>query len=59
VSTPYPRGRQADVRSFYGGRLGLVEKPVPASVAEQELVWFAAGPPLEVELTTIQGDYRT
>jgi catechol 2,3-dioxygenase-like lactoylglutathione lyase family enzyme len=49
VSTPYPRGRQEDVRAFYGGVLGLVEKPVPASLADQELVWFEAGPS-ELEL---------
>jgi catechol 2,3-dioxygenase-like lactoylglutathione lyase family enzyme len=44
VSTPYPRGRQADVRAFYGGVLGLVEKPVPDSLADMELIWFEAGP---------------
>jgi catechol 2,3-dioxygenase-like lactoylglutathione lyase family enzyme len=49
VSTPYRRGAQADVRAFYGGVLGLVEKPVPDSLAGQELVWFEAGPD-EVEL---------
>jgi catechol 2,3-dioxygenase-like lactoylglutathione lyase family enzyme len=49
VSTPYPRGRQEDVRAFYGGVLGLVEKAVPASLADRELVWFEAGP-LELEL---------
>ena len=49
VSTPYRRGRQKDVRAFYGGLLGLVEKSVPASLADQELVWFEAGPD-EVEL---------
>lgn len=49
VSTPYPRGRQDDVRAFYGSVLGLVEKPVPASLADQELIWFEAGP-LELEL---------
>ena len=43
VSTPYPRGRQATVRAFYGGVLGLEEKPVPDSLADQELVWFAIG----------------
>jgi catechol 2,3-dioxygenase-like lactoylglutathione lyase family enzyme len=37
------------VRAFYGGMLGLVEKPVPASLADQELVWFEAGPS-ELEL---------
>jgi catechol 2,3-dioxygenase-like lactoylglutathione lyase family enzyme len=49
VSTPYPRGQQEDVRAFYGDVLGLDEKPVPASLADQELVWFEAGP-LELEL---------
>jgi catechol 2,3-dioxygenase-like lactoylglutathione lyase family enzyme len=49
VSTPYPRGRQEDVRAFYGSVLGLVEKPVPASLADQELIWFEAGPS-ELEL---------
>ncbi len=43
VSTPYPRGRRDDVRAFYGGVLGLSEKPVPESLRELELVWFAAG----------------
>ena len=45
VSTPYPRGRQEEVRAFYGDVLGLVEKPVPDSLVDQELVWFEAGPP--------------
>ena len=49
VSTPYPPGRQEDVRAFYGNVLGLVEKPVPDSLFDQELVWFEAGP-LELEL---------
>jgi catechol 2,3-dioxygenase-like lactoylglutathione lyase family enzyme len=49
VSTPYPRGRQEDVRAFYGSVLGLVEKPVPDALSDQELVWFEAGP-LELEL---------
>jgi catechol 2,3-dioxygenase-like lactoylglutathione lyase family enzyme len=43
VSTPYPRGRQEDVRAFYGEILGLAEKPVPASLLDMELVWFEAG----------------
>jgi catechol 2,3-dioxygenase-like lactoylglutathione lyase family enzyme len=44
VSTPYPRGRQADVRAFYGDILGLREKPVPHTIVDLELVWFEAGP---------------
>ncbi len=43
VSTPYPRGRQDDVRAFYGSVLGLGEKEVPESLRDQELVWFDAG----------------
>ncbi len=43
VSTPYPGGRQDEVRAFYGGILGLEEKPVPDSLADHELVWFVAG----------------
>ncbi len=43
VSTPYPGGRQDDVRRFYGALLGLEEKEVPDSLADQELVWFVAG----------------
>jgi catechol 2,3-dioxygenase-like lactoylglutathione lyase family enzyme len=43
VSTPYPEGRQDDVRAFYGGVLGLREKPLPDSLADQALVWFDAG----------------
>ncbi len=44
VSTPYPPGRQSDVRAFYGGLLGLTEKRVPGSLSADELVWFEAGP---------------
>jgi len=43
VSTPYHRGRQDEVRAFYGGVLGLEEKEVPESLRDQELVWFSAG----------------
>ncbi|MBA3331043.1 MAG: VOC family protein [Actinobacteria bacterium] len=43
VSTPYPAGREEEVRSFYGGVLGLREKAVPASLAGRGLVWFEAG----------------
>jgi catechol 2,3-dioxygenase-like lactoylglutathione lyase family enzyme len=43
VSTPYPRGRADEVRSFYGGLLGLKEKDVPESLAGRGLVWFWAG----------------
>ena len=31
------------MRAFYGGLLGLTEKPVPESLHDLELVWFSAG----------------
>ena len=43
VSTPYPRGEREHVREFYGGLLGLDEKPVPASLQHLDLLWFGAG----------------
>jgi catechol 2,3-dioxygenase-like lactoylglutathione lyase family enzyme len=43
VSTPYPPGRVEELRAFYGGVLGLEEKPVPESLAGRGLVWFSAG----------------
>jgi catechol 2,3-dioxygenase-like lactoylglutathione lyase family enzyme len=43
VSLPYPRGRQDDIRAFYGELLGLNEKPVPVTIAHLDLVWFEAG----------------
>jgi catechol 2,3-dioxygenase-like lactoylglutathione lyase family enzyme len=44
VSSPYPAGRQEEVRAFYGKLLGLVEIPPPRSIAHMQLVWFSAGP---------------
>lgn len=49
VSTPYPPGRADELRSFYGGLLGLEEKPAPPGLSERGIVWFAAGPD-ELEL---------
>jgi catechol 2,3-dioxygenase-like lactoylglutathione lyase family enzyme len=43
VSTLYPAGLQEDVRGFYGGILGLIEKQVPATLADRGLIWFEAG----------------
>ncbi len=49
VSTPYPPGRADELRRFYGGVLGLTEKPAPPDLAERGFVWFEAGPE-ELEL---------
>jgi catechol 2,3-dioxygenase-like lactoylglutathione lyase family enzyme len=43
VSTPYPPGRQDELRAFYSGLLGLDEKPAPPGLLERGIVWFAAG----------------
>jgi catechol 2,3-dioxygenase-like lactoylglutathione lyase family enzyme len=37
-------------RAFYGGLLGLQEKPVPPKLDPNELIWFDAGGDLEVHL---------
>ena len=39
-----------EARAFYGGLLGLEEKPVPPKLDPSELVWFAAGGDLELHL---------
>ena len=48
VSSPYPEGRQADVRRFYGDVLGLTEVPVPRTLDGTRLVWYAAGDGVEL-----------
>lgn len=48
VSTPFPPGEQSAIRNFYGGVLGLTEIEPPASLADLKLVWFTAGPGLEL-----------
>jgi catechol 2,3-dioxygenase-like lactoylglutathione lyase family enzyme len=39
-----------DGRTFYGGLLGLEEKPVPPKLDPAELVWFDLGGDLELHL---------
>lgn len=48
VSTPFPTGRQADVRRFYGELLGLTEVEVPRTLDASRLVWYSAGDGLEL-----------
>ncbi len=55
VSTPYERGGAAELRAFYGGVLGLAEKPPPAALAARGIVWFAAGDD-ELELHFLPDD---
>jgi catechol 2,3-dioxygenase-like lactoylglutathione lyase family enzyme len=39
-----------EARAFYGGLLGLEEKPVPPKLDPRELVWFSTGGDLELHL---------
>jgi catechol 2,3-dioxygenase-like lactoylglutathione lyase family enzyme len=43
VSCTVPLNSQEQVRAFYGGVLGLEEKPRPQSLAHLGLIWFYAG----------------
>jgi catechol 2,3-dioxygenase-like lactoylglutathione lyase family enzyme len=48
VSTPFPAGRQPDVRRFYGEVLGLTEVEVPRTLDATRLVWYSAGDGVEL-----------
>lgn len=48
VSSPFPEGGHAALRSFYGELLGLRELPIPSTLLDMDLVWFAAGDGLEL-----------
>jgi catechol 2,3-dioxygenase-like lactoylglutathione lyase family enzyme len=52
VSTPFPSGRQPDVRRFYGEVLGLAEVDVPGTLDAGRLVWYSAGDGLELHFYT-------
>jgi catechol 2,3-dioxygenase-like lactoylglutathione lyase family enzyme len=45
VSIPRPPGPESrqQAQAFYGGLLGLTEKPVPQSIQQLDLVWFGVG----------------
>ena|ERR1019366_6098413 len=43
VSCSIPVGAQGAIRAFYGGILGLEEKPSPKALADRNVVWFSAG----------------
>ncbi|MGH2373486.1 MAG: VOC family protein [bacterium] len=44
VSSPYPAGRQDEVRAFYGRLLGMDEITPPRTLAGRGLIWFSSGP---------------
>jgi catechol 2,3-dioxygenase-like lactoylglutathione lyase family enzyme len=52
VSSPFPPGRQADVRRFYGEVLGLGEVEVPRTLDPTRLVWYSTGDGLELHFFT-------
>ena len=52
VSTPFPAGRQPDVRRFYGELLGLDEVEVPRTLDASRLVWYSAGDGMELHFYT-------
>ena len=48
MSSPFRDGEQDLIRHFYGEVLGLTEKVPPKSLSRLKLVWFSAGPGLEL-----------
>ena len=43
ASIPRPAGSAEQARRFYGELLGLEELPLPASLAQLDLVWYRLG----------------
>ncbi|MBA2759535.1 MAG: VOC family protein [Chloroflexia bacterium] len=43
ASIPMPSGGNDRAREFYGSRLGLKEKSVPASLDQAKIIWFELG----------------
>ena len=58
VSIPRPAGAGDVARAFYGGLVGLTEKPVPASITQLDLTWFEVGAG-ELELHVFAAEPRT
>ena len=52
VSSPFPAGRQPDVRRFYGEVLGLTEVEVPRTLNAGRLVWYSSGDGMELHFFT-------
>lgn len=50
VSIPRPPGSHVAARAFYGGLLGLEEKPVPETIRHLDLIWYNIGEGLELHL---------
>ncbi|MCQ3930069.1 MAG: glyoxalase [Chloroflexi bacterium] len=50
VSIPRPPGSENLTRAFYGEILGLEEIPVPSTIQQFDLIWFALGPETELHV---------
>lgn len=50
VSIPRPKGSETATRAFYGDLLGLEEIPVPSTIQQLDLIWFALGPETELHV---------
>jgi extradiol dioxygenase family protein len=52
VSIPRPPGEESanQARQFYGGIVGLTEKPVPSTITKFDLVWFKIGEETELHV---------
>lgn len=50
VSIPRPPGSENLTRTFYGEILGLEEIPVPSTIRQFDLIWFALGPETELHV---------
>ncbi len=52
VSIPRPpgAGSREQARAFFGGLLGLAEKPVPSTIEHLDLVWFDLGEATELHV---------
>ncbi|GIK64531.1 MAG: hypothetical protein BroJett018_23250 [Chloroflexota bacterium] len=50
VSIPRPPGSENLTRAFYGEILGLEEIPVPSTIRQFDLIWFALGPETELHV---------
>lgn len=60
VSIPMPPGGMGQARAFFGDTLGLEEKPVPAVLNPEEIVWFRLGDgDQELHVFTETGDVRS
>lgn len=52
VSIPRPPDSDEVTRQFYGGLLGLEEKPAPSSIVSLGLIWYWVGDDSELHIFT-------